>query len=90
MASTFSDTMIVMDEEKYNVNVVSAVSVDFPGKFCFVWMIKFKYMTIQSTWVQFRLEIRPHYGHLCQGQGKGLSDNPKLPWVIIWVIIMEW
>jgi len=24
------DTMIVMDEEKYNVNVVSAVSVDFP------------------------------------------------------------
>ena len=25
--------MIVMDEEKYNVNVVSAVSVDFPGKF---------------------------------------------------------
>ena len=27
--------MIVMDEEKYNVNVVSAVSVDFPGKFCF-------------------------------------------------------
>ena len=26
--------MIVMDEEKYNVNVVSAVSVDFPGKFC--------------------------------------------------------
>ena len=54
--------MMVMEEEKYNVNILAAEGIDSPGGF------NFRIKVFQS--LPHRMEIRPLLCLLCQGEGK--------------------
>ena len=67
---------MVMEEEKYNVNILAADSVDNWGE-----QLKFPQKVFQSF--LHRLEIRPLLCLLCQGEGKSKTmpsflSSPKV------------
>ena len=54
--------MMVMEEEKYNVNILAADNVDSLGELNFPLKVFQSYL--------HRLEVRPLLCLLCQGEGK--------------------
>ena len=64
---------MVMEEEKYNVNILAAEDVDCPGEF----NLSTKGVSIS---LPRRMEIRPLLCLLCQGEGKSktMSNQASL------------